>query len=103
MKLYDKIIQEINRDDSEAWYIKGLILERLGQHEQAISCLDETIRLAPNDRIRREGIGSGYAQATKADGFFIKADILHQLGEHEEALNCIKQASILRQNEGLTR
>lgn len=42
-----------NRNLSQAWYMKGMALDRLGQYEQAISTWETGLEIEPSDEIMR--------------------------------------------------
>ena len=47
IKAYDKAI-EINPDDYKAWYNKGVALNKLGRHEEAINAVNKATELKKN-------------------------------------------------------
>ena len=48
LQVFGKAI-EINPQDADAWYNKGVALYNLGRYEEAIKAYDEAIKLNPQD------------------------------------------------------
>ena len=48
IKTYEKTI-EINPNDSDAWYNKGVALGKLGKFNEAMKVYDKAIEINPND------------------------------------------------------
>jgi tetratricopeptide (TPR) repeat protein len=54
-RLADEIIAA-NREDSSAWYLKGMAFSRLGRRSDAISVLSSAAGMAPNDEFIRAAL-----------------------------------------------
>jgi tetratricopeptide (TPR) repeat protein len=44
---YLSLATDVNPASIESWYYKGMALQKLGQHEKAVSCFGEALRLHP--------------------------------------------------------
>ena len=54
MEAFDKAI-EINPQDSDAWYNKGLALTKLNKYDEAMKTYDKAIEIHPQDPIALKG------------------------------------------------
>jgi superkiller protein 3 len=72
---YDKAL-EIKPDDHKAWYIRGLVLGKLGRWEEAIASFDKALEIKPDDH----------------EAWKIRAIALGKLGRWEEAIASFDKA-----------
>jgi len=63
---------EINPDDEDTWYNKGITLDNLEKYDEAIICYNEVIRLNPE----------------YLDVWREKGDVLVKLGKYDKARKC---------------
>ena len=47
LRTFDKAI-EIDPQNADAWYLKGMVLDDMGKHDEATQAYDEAIRIDPS-------------------------------------------------------
>lgn len=75
LQLYNKVIS-IDNNHSDAWYSKGLTLDRLGIYEEALEAYDKAISIKPN----------------MYEAWHGKGITLHRLGKYQGALQAYDKA-----------
>ena len=78
LKWYNKAI-ELDPNDTVVWNNKGIILDKLGRHEEAIMCYDKAIELDPNS----------------AEAWNNKGNTLLTLGKYEEGMKCYESRTAI--------
>jgi serine/threonine protein kinase/tetratricopeptide (TPR) repeat protein len=72
---YDKALK-INPDDADIWNNKGVALDKLSKHSEAIECYDKALKINPDD----------------ADIWNNKGVAFDDLSKHSEAIECYNKA-----------
>ena len=65
-RLADEIITK-NRDDAEAWYLKGMAFSRMGRRQDAITVLAGAVNVAPDDEFIRSALEDLYISDTPVE------------------------------------
>jgi len=68
---------EANARDADAWFYKGVTLDKLGRHQEGVTCYDRVIDINP----------------FHAKAWFNKAATLGNFGRYREALACFEEAN----------
>jgi tetratricopeptide (TPR) repeat protein len=115
LAVFDKAI-ELDPENADAWYCKGVALDVLDRYEEAARANDEVLRLRPQDAeaaLHKAVALSAlkrYAEALAAyeqvlrqwpdeiEAWFRKADALEKLGRNREAADAWKQVLRPRSN-----
>jgi tetratricopeptide (TPR) repeat protein len=82
LKCYDKAI-EIDPNDANAWYNKGISLGKLETYEEALKCYDKAIEIDPNH---------AYAWRNKAVALVVLVFVTQYVKHKEENIKCLQKA-----------
>jgi len=78
IKICNKVLN-INPENADVWYNKGLALVSLEEFDEGIECYDKALEIDPENAV----------------AWYKKGNLLDSLGKHKEAKECLNKAKAL--------
>ena len=115
IKAYDKAI-EINPNDADVWYSKGLAVYDSGDYIKAIDCYNNALEIAPEDHRVLNDKARALARSINDEALLVvekalkinsndsdildtKGFILYNLSRYEESVECFNKAISVSPND----